>query len=89
VKKLRPTKFVRGGRLRTIFDLLIIHRTGSHYVYWHGRPRHTAWMVNLSVAVVQSLVEHACLHEAVPNPAWGAYELARIARRNKKNEIPF
>ena len=70
MRKKRPTKFLPGDRLRTIADLIAIHRSARPWVYLHGRPKHTSWLMNMSVGVIQTFVECGYLLHALPNPAY-------------------
>jgi hypothetical protein len=79
MRKPRPTKFLPGDRLRTLADLIAIHRSARPWVYWHGRPKHTSFLVNLSVVIMQSCAENGRLREAMLNPAY----------KEKTNATPF
>lgn len=78
-RKPRPTKFIKGGRLWTLADLIEIHRSQRPWVYWRGVPKHTSWIMNMSVGVVHRLITLGYTSEALPNPAY----------KEKSNAFPF
>lgn len=75
----RPTKFLPGDRLRTIADLIQIHHGPRPWAYWRGRPKHTSWLMNMSVGVIHRAITIGLMREAMPNPA----------HKEKKNASAF
>jgi hypothetical protein len=66
---MKPKKYIQGDAIKSLQDFESWTGAGG-WLYWHGRPKHPAFMRNQQYAVLITLIFRNRLFRAIENPEW-------------------